>query len=275
MSAIQAIVDALRDAGKVVKELGGDRYSAQCPAHDDTNPSLSIGPRKDGAGAVVCCHAGCEYTEVLTAIGLGVSDLFNDPKVRRAMSPRQSHRYHNGATKERWPKSGGGKGMRWSNGNGRGLLYGADKISPDCPLVFINESEASADLINGLGAVGVATGGVSAAKHCDYSALEGMDVVPIVDRDPSGLQWAHHVHAAWPASPRRPRGSGRRWTSPPATCVTTSRQSWHWSNWRSSTHSRPATTVRKAASQRSRTSPTRRASSTLTQACWCSTSPRR
>jgi hypothetical protein len=47
-----------------------------CPAHDDQNPSLSV---NQGHTAVVLrCWAGCDPAEVLAAIGLRYTDLYDD-----------------------------------------------------------------------------------------------------------------------------------------------------------------------------------------------------
>jgi hypothetical protein len=37
----------------------GTGYKALCPAHDDRNPSLSIGLRDDERGVVLHCFGGC------------------------------------------------------------------------------------------------------------------------------------------------------------------------------------------------------------------------
>jgi hypothetical protein len=50
-------------------------WSARCPAHDDRNNSLSVAEGRDGR-ALLFCHAGCSFDEVLMAIGLRVRDLF-------------------------------------------------------------------------------------------------------------------------------------------------------------------------------------------------------
>jgi len=52
--------------------------SARCPAHDDGTASLSLGERRDGHGAVICCHAGCTAEDVLDVLGLAWSDLYDD-----------------------------------------------------------------------------------------------------------------------------------------------------------------------------------------------------
>ena len=61
-TALEHLLDRLREHGYDVKETGQDKATAQCPAHEDVRPSLSIGPRKDGKGVVVNCHAGCDLS---------------------------------------------------------------------------------------------------------------------------------------------------------------------------------------------------------------------
>jgi len=53
----------------------GSGWVAKCPAHDDRNPSLSIG-ESDGGVVLLKCHAGCSACEVVNALGLEMSDLF-------------------------------------------------------------------------------------------------------------------------------------------------------------------------------------------------------
>jgi len=50
-------------------------YMARCPAHDDRTPSLSITETDDGT-VLVNCFAGCPASDVLSAVGLSLSDLF-------------------------------------------------------------------------------------------------------------------------------------------------------------------------------------------------------
>lgn len=56
-----------------VQQSGGG-WVARCPAHGDDNPSLSIAKGEDGR-VLVHCHAGCTAEEVVTAVGLKLSDL--------------------------------------------------------------------------------------------------------------------------------------------------------------------------------------------------------
>jgi putative DNA primase/helicase len=49
-----------------------------CPVHDDHNPSLGVDLRHNGAGPMVvlnCRSQGCEYSEILQAVGLTDADL--------------------------------------------------------------------------------------------------------------------------------------------------------------------------------------------------------
>lgn len=76
----EALVDALVDLGLSVHVRHGygaqARWMAQCPAHDDRNPSLSITENADGS-LILYCFAGCtggglernDPTPVLEAIG--------------------------------------------------------------------------------------------------------------------------------------------------------------------------------------------------------------
>jgi DNA primase len=47
----------------------GDKITAQCPAHDDRNPSFSATIGRDG-GVLFHCHAGCSGAEIMDALGL-------------------------------------------------------------------------------------------------------------------------------------------------------------------------------------------------------------
>ena len=55
------------------------RWLARCPAHDDRRPSLSI--TQGERGALLRCWAGCRTEDVLAAIHLPMSALFNGAKL--------------------------------------------------------------------------------------------------------------------------------------------------------------------------------------------------
>jgi hypothetical protein len=74
MQPIDLLTSKLHGAKKA-----GNGWVARCPAHDDRRASLSIGEGEDGR-VLVHCHAGCDTSAVLAAVGLKMADLF-PPKV--------------------------------------------------------------------------------------------------------------------------------------------------------------------------------------------------
>lgn len=54
----------------------GTGYIALCPAHDDTNPSLSVSMKNNRI--LVKCFAGCKTKDIVKALGLKLNDLFLD-----------------------------------------------------------------------------------------------------------------------------------------------------------------------------------------------------
>ena len=76
--AFERLIDALEDARCGVQPTGPRRAQAQCPAHDDNEPSLSLTGIADSV--LVYCHAGCATTDVVKALGLRMADLFDSPR---------------------------------------------------------------------------------------------------------------------------------------------------------------------------------------------------
>jgi hypothetical protein len=58
------------------RATGENQYEARCPGHEDRKASLSIGVT-DGK-ILLHCHAGCNISNILKAIGLSERDLFSD-----------------------------------------------------------------------------------------------------------------------------------------------------------------------------------------------------
>jgi hypothetical protein len=71
-------IDKLLGRLSRVKQTGPGRWIACCPAHEDRNPSLSIREIADGR-ILIYDFGGCETGDVLAAIGLSFSDLFDKP----------------------------------------------------------------------------------------------------------------------------------------------------------------------------------------------------
>lgn len=70
-TAFDAVVSRLER----VQRRSPDQVSARCPAHDDKGPSLSVRGLPDGL-CLLHCFAGCTVQEVVSAIGLELTDLF-------------------------------------------------------------------------------------------------------------------------------------------------------------------------------------------------------
>lgn len=69
---VELVRERLRALGKRITNGG---KMAQCPAHDDRTPSLSISEGADGC-AVLHCHADCTVPAIVAALGLEMKDLF-------------------------------------------------------------------------------------------------------------------------------------------------------------------------------------------------------
>jgi hypothetical protein len=74
--------DGLRPIDRVLPRLegvrpggGGHSWTARCPAHGDKKPSLSV-RIGDDERVLLHCHAGCPIDEVVSRLGLELSDLF-------------------------------------------------------------------------------------------------------------------------------------------------------------------------------------------------------
>jgi hypothetical protein len=190
MSGYDGLLDALRANGHNVIERG-DRSMAQCPAHNDRNPSLSIRRRDDGKGVLLNCHAGCDYRAVLCAIGLSDRDLFDDAELRTAYRAENTYVYPDGRRVHRkrgksFPQSG--------NKNGR-ALFGSDRILDAC-LVYVAEGEKDVLAIEGIGGTAVCSAmGAGKAHLADWSPLTGLEVIVVADRDEAGRKHAAEVVA--------------------------------------------------------------------------------
>ncbi|MFN8731129.1 MAG: hypothetical protein ACK5Z4_14870, partial [Planctomyces sp.] len=84
---IAAVLDALTRAGCTPKRHG-DAWSARCPAHDDRDPSLSIGIGTD-ARVLLHCHAGCPAEAIVGTLGMAMRDLMPVPVAEARRSPAQ------------------------------------------------------------------------------------------------------------------------------------------------------------------------------------------
>ena len=65
-----------------VRRRGEGQWEACCPAHADSNPSFGVAVGRDGR-ILLHCYAGCSKDEILGALGLSMSILFDKPQADR------------------------------------------------------------------------------------------------------------------------------------------------------------------------------------------------
>ena len=217
---IDLIIARLKNKGYRVKYTGKNSYMAQCPCHEDKEPSLAVSEGEDGR-VLLKCFAGCNTEDIVARLGLTMADLFppkerpqpkqSKPKQNEARRAYQSPTYvytdEQGKTlfgvirtpqKEFWAVR--------PDGNG-GWLYGLEGISPvpyrlpevieavrKGEIVFVVEGEKDVDNLRKLGLVATTNhGGAKKWKPYYSDYLIGADVVIIPDNDKPGREHAERV----------------------------------------------------------------------------------
>ena len=229
MTEFESWVEALRGAGcKPVRR--GSRWQALCPAHADTNRSLSVTQGDDGK-ALVHCFAGCTFDQISDKVGrprarAGVSSV---PPVRSELpEPQplpeghnvQSWTYHQadgtvlfavvrrdtkrGKKVTQWTPHGGGwipKGP--PAGAGPKPLYNLADLAdlPPDRKIGVVEGEKCADAFHKAWPTAPVTtwaGGTGAWERTDWTPLAGRRVILIADGDGPGhrtmVDLAEHLH---------------------------------------------------------------------------------
>ncbi len=212
----------------------GDDFSCLCPAHDDKNPSCTIGVGAKGK-LLVHCHTGCKQAEVWQALQRRGLLLNGDARpAEPTRGPRKKivavYRYTDESgqvlyEKVRYEPKGfvqrrpdGNGGYIWSLGDTRRVLYHFPDVIAATEVVIV-EGEKDADRLRSLGFT--ATTNVEGASKDtqkpkwreEYSAtLTGKNLVFIPDNDASGQAHMEHAarscHAAGAASVRIVRLEG-------------------------------------------------------------------
>jgi hypothetical protein len=197
-----------------VREVNG-QFEARCPAHDDRNPSLSVGVGDDGR-LLVHCQRGCALGDVLRPIGLTIKDLFPSANGHAANGHASkplivaSYGYHDeqGALlyqvcrfdpkgfRQRRPKDGGG--WDWKLGDVRRVPYRLPELlaAPADAMVFIPEGEKDVDNLVKLGLVATCNAGGAGKWRKEYADyFRGRRVAILPDDDEPGRKHAEQVAA--------------------------------------------------------------------------------
>lgn len=196
------------------KQTSGD-YMAVCPAHEDGTPSLSIAEGKEG-NAVVHCHAGCAAEDVVSGLGLTMSDLFAEKRGNNGTTRSRivkTYDYVDEAgelvlqTVRKEPKAflqrrpDGRGGWIWNLKGVERVLYRLPEVLAavdEGRTVWIVEGEKDADALAAVGEV--ATCNPQGALDWDKvphtrKYLAGADVVVWVDDDAKGHDHGRQVVA--------------------------------------------------------------------------------
>jgi hypothetical protein len=181
-TAYDRLLDALRGHGGTVTTNGNGKAMAQCPAHDDANPSLRV---TEGAlNVLVHCHAGCDTKDVLAELDMTQADLFDG---------NVSYSYRNGRVVTRTPD----KQFKQSGNTKDTSLFQAEDIG-DAEIVYVTEGEKdAANLAHayGVAAVSPPCGAGTAAQKWDWTPLSGKHAIVIADKDKTGRKHAEDVAA--------------------------------------------------------------------------------
>jgi putative DNA primase/helicase len=197
--------------GKFSTTTGG--FVAPCPAHDDSNPSLSITDGKDGK-VLVHCHAGCDQQVVITA--LKSKKLWPEVEVAEPKRPRgrpkqvvvatydycdpdtgevklQVVRYEPKTFKQRRPDGKGG--WSWSVPATERILFNLPAVAQNAgKAVCIVEGEKDVLSLTKIGVVATCNPGGAGKWQPNYTdALAGRDVLILPDNDKPGEDHAEIV----------------------------------------------------------------------------------
>lgn len=192
----------------------GNGYKTLCPAHDDHNPSLTISKNSEGK-ILLCCHAGCQYKEILAATGLTATDLFPDKPNDYKYTPMKSKRteypyideheimlYTKVKTEDEYYLNNGKKNFHYErideygntvyNRKGcRNILYRLPELLKgitEGKTVFLVEGEKDVENLIKRGFIATTTT-ESTTWHDEFTKiLQNADVVILYDNDKTGLK---------------------------------------------------------------------------------------
>lgn len=189
------------------------QYSAKCPAHDDKHASLSVKQGNDGK-ILLHCHAGCTTENIVSALGLKISDLFQTDRQQQYGCQAPTASKGSGAVtydyedidgnvvakKIRYPN----KAFCWVSRNPKNGKFEKGREHCKSPLIYnmydtktidtlyIVEGEKDVDTLKryGKNAVSLPDGAKSkwAAEYGDF--FKGRTIAIIQDNDKPGKEFA-------------------------------------------------------------------------------------
>lgn len=193
---------------KVKAVKGG--WIAQCPAHEDKSPSLSVSVGTENR-ILLKCHAGCTTAQICEALGVKLADLFEkqDPTSAKTSAKPASRlaavypytdeignplfevcRFEPKDFRQRRIVNGQ---TVWGRGDARLVLYRLPEVVK-AKTVWVVEGEKDADSLNAIGVVATCNSG-GAGKWIDgyTESLRGKHIVICGDNDEPGKKHAELV----------------------------------------------------------------------------------
>jgi hypothetical protein len=176
---------------------------AICPSHDDKNPSLTASC--NGEKILVKCQAGCNFKEIVTAVGMKQSQFFTPKEKPPSKKPVATYRYED--------KDGGHvmdvvrfepKDFRPRRPDGELSLKGITRVPYRLPQllsgikegreIIILEGEKDCDNAKSLGLVATTFAGGAGKWREEYSKwFQEAKVICIPDNDPAGHKGMHDI----------------------------------------------------------------------------------
>ncbi|HDY87363.1 MAG TPA: hypothetical protein ENH82_04505 [bacterium] len=184
-------------------------FMSRCPSHKDRNNSLSIS-KGDDDRVLLKCHASCATEDVVSALGLSMSDLFSDNGSRKQKSTivatydykdekgkllYQVVRYDPKKYSQRRPDGHGG--FIWDLKGVQRVLYRLPELIEAVKneqTILIPEGEADVDRLVKLGLhATTCSGGAGKWRNHYNEYLKGAKVVILPDADDPGRRHAEYI----------------------------------------------------------------------------------
>lgn len=193
-----------------VKKEGGSQYRADCPSCGDTKQHLYIARTPDGK-YLIDCKKGCEFSNIIAAAGINVSDCFAENPVKpQPWKLLREHIYTdaNGGiiSKKQIYDTGGGKKQavwyRFENGqylkglnNQKMPLYHLDRLLRSAGTAVIVEGEKDVETVERLGFTATTSpnGAGSKWRQGFNEFFRNKNVVIITDNDEVGEKYGASV----------------------------------------------------------------------------------
>ena len=187
-----------------VKENGQNHITACCPAHDDSNPSLSISMTEDRI--LFNCHAGCSFQDIIRALNMGNYSFGLSNKTNSELQKIIArYKYKNIEGKNVYdvvrfePKD-----FRTQRPDGKWTLDGVTRVPYRLPQllagikegkeILLLEGEKDCDNAENIGLVATTFAGGAGKWRKEYSEwFQDAKVICLPDHDDAGRKGMHHI----------------------------------------------------------------------------------